>query len=53
MDYEGEWGEGALDTPGPLNGKSEASAIWAQEVHNVALCYIKYSTYCSSKYGED
>jgi hypothetical protein len=24
MDYEGEWGEGALDTPGPLNGTSEA-----------------------------
>jgi hypothetical protein len=23
MDYKGEWGEGALDTPGPLNGTSE------------------------------
>jgi hypothetical protein len=22
MDYKGEWGEGALDTPGPLNGTS-------------------------------
>ncbi len=31
MDYEDEWGEGALDTPGPLNGTSEESAIWAQE----------------------
>jgi hypothetical protein len=20
MDYKGEWGEGALDTPGPFNG---------------------------------
>ncbi len=33
MDYKGEWGpggEGALDTPGPLNGTSEVSAIWAQ-----------------------
>jgi hypothetical protein len=40
--HRGEWitrvsgGEGALDTPGPLNGtseakRSEASAIWAQE----------------------
>jgi hypothetical protein len=35
--HRGEWitrasgGEGALDTPGPLNGTSEASAIWAQE----------------------
>jgi hypothetical protein len=29
MDYEGEWGEGSLDTPGPLNGTSEASVIWA------------------------
>ncbi len=34
--HRGEWisrvsgGEGALDTPGPLNGTSEASAIWAQ-----------------------
>jgi hypothetical protein len=33
--HRGEWitrvsgGEGALDTPGPLNGTSEASAIWA------------------------
>ena len=27
MDYKGEWGEGALDTPGPLNGTREASAI--------------------------
>jgi hypothetical protein len=24
-------GERALDTPGPLNGTSEVSAIWAQE----------------------
>ncbi len=24
-------GEGALDTPGPLNGSSEARSIWAQE----------------------
>ncbi len=24
-------GEGALDTPGPWNGTSEASAIWAQD----------------------
>jgi hypothetical protein len=35
--HRGEWitrvsaGEGALYTPGPLNGTSEASAIWAQE----------------------
>ncbi len=35
--HRGEWitrvsgGEGALDTPGPLNGTNEASAIWAQE----------------------
>ncbi len=35
--HRGEWitrvsgGEGALDTPGPLNNTSEASAIWAQE----------------------
>ncbi len=35
--HRGEWitrvsgGEAALDTPGPLNGTSEASAIWAQE----------------------
>jgi hypothetical protein len=35
--HRGEWitrvsgGEGALDNPGPLNGTSEASAIWAQE----------------------
>ena len=35
--HRGEWitrvsgGEGALDTPGPLNGTSKASAIWAQE----------------------
>ena len=41
--HRGEWitrvsgGEGALDTPGPLNGTSEASAIWAQEV----LCKCK------------
>jgi hypothetical protein len=34
--HRGEWitrvsgGAGALDTPGPLNGTSEASAIWAQ-----------------------
>jgi hypothetical protein len=47
MDYKGEWGEGALDTPGPLNGTREASAIWAQEcggickVHNVPIRYIK------------
>jgi hypothetical protein len=38
MDYVGQWGEGALDTPGPLNGTSEASAIWAQEC---CLRYIK------------
>ncbi len=36
--HRGEWitrvsgGEGALDTPGPLNGTSEASAIWAHTV---------------------
>jgi hypothetical protein len=35
--HRGEWitrvsgGEGALDTPGLLNGTSEASAIWVQE----------------------
>ena len=35
--HRGKWitrvsgGEGAPDTPGPLNGTSEASAIWAQE----------------------
>jgi hypothetical protein len=35
--HRGEWitrvsgGKGALNTPGPLNGTSEASAIWAQE----------------------
>jgi hypothetical protein len=36
--HRGEWitrvsgGEGALDTPGPLNGTSEASAIWVQNI---------------------
>ncbi len=40
--HRGEWitrvsgGEGALDTPGPLNGTSEASAIWAQECTEAA-----------------
>jgi hypothetical protein len=34
MDYKGEGGEGALNTPGPLNGTSEASAIWAQVIHS-------------------
>ncbi len=39
--HRGEWitrvsgGEGALDTPGPLNGTSEASAIWAHFVNVV------------------
>jgi hypothetical protein len=27
MDYKGEWGEGALDTPGPLNVTSEAHTV--------------------------
>jgi hypothetical protein len=32
MDYKGEWGEGALDTPGPLNGTSEAAIVEAGRV---------------------
>ncbi len=42
--HRGEWitrvsgGEGALDTPGPLNGASEASAFWAHTV--VLSCVI-------------
>ncbi len=27
MDYKGEWGEGALDTPGPLNGSATPSLV--------------------------
>ena len=27
-------GEGALDTPGPLNGTSETSAIWVEKVRH-------------------
>jgi hypothetical protein len=40
--HRGEWitrvsgGEGALDTPGPLNGTSEASAIWPRPFGHLA-----------------
>ncbi len=48
--HRGEWitrvsgGEGALDTPGPLNGTSEASAIWAQLIRNLeaSVRYIMF-----------
>jgi hypothetical protein len=53
--HRGEWitrvsgGEGALDTPGPLNGTSEASAIWAQEcvAHTVV-----WGPYCCTHYSQ-
>jgi hypothetical protein len=35
MDYKGEWGEGALDTPGPLNRTREApSPPLTQVIHS-------------------
>ncbi len=45
--HRGEWitrvsgWEGALDTPGPCNGTSEASAIWAQEAQKAAVFFIQ------------
>jgi hypothetical protein len=45
--HRGEWitrvsgGEGALDTPGTLNGTSEASAIWAQECPPYEIYYTR------------